>query len=144
MDRERLASAARNRRLTLDLDIEDVARRSGLHRNTITKVEHGQPVKVRTLWKLDRGLGWVRGSAERVLAGGDPDNAAEPEDRMTRSDALGALREVLASQGRDVAEVDQMIRAADQLPDAELFKLTAEVLLDAYRNRPDSENRELP
>ncbi len=140
MDRTRLAAAARKRRYALDLDIEDVARKSGLHRNTITKIEHGRPVKPRSLGKLDRGLDWETGSAERILGGGDSvDLPSGGRRRMTRAEALDAIREALADQPAE--EVERLVAHADALPDAELFETTARVVLEAYRNRqvPQSE-----
>lgn len=72
MDWMRLAHAARNRRLSLDLDQTEVAARAGLSSITISKIENGHSVKLRTLWKLDKGLDWQPGSAAQVASDGLP------------------------------------------------------------------------
>ena len=79
--REELGALARRRRLTLGLDQEDVARRADLRsRTTVISFEKGRPVKQRTLWKLDDGYGWRRGSSELFLETGElPEIADEPD-----------------------------------------------------------------
>lgn len=72
MDWQRLGDAIRRRRLALDLSQEELGRRSGVTPVTISRVENGHPAKIRTLWKLDRGLEWEPGSAESILHGGEP------------------------------------------------------------------------
>lgn len=72
MDWRRLGDAIRRRRLTLDLSQEELGRRSGVTPVTISRIENGHSAKIRTLWKLDRGLEWEPGSAEAVLRGGEP------------------------------------------------------------------------
>lgn len=73
-DRHRiLGRYARERRLSLDLSLRQVAARAGIKsRLTVAAVEQGRSVDPRTLWKLDRGLSWEKGSAERTLHTGEP------------------------------------------------------------------------
>jgi hypothetical protein len=58
--------------MVLRLRARDVAARADLSKLTIGAVEAGRRVDELTLWKLDAGLAWEDGSAERVLEGGEP------------------------------------------------------------------------
>lgn len=68
--RDALAVRARHRRMTLKLSIEEVAARGGTSHVTISNIEAGRSVKLHSLWKLDDGLGWPPGTAERLLTYG--------------------------------------------------------------------------
>lgn len=70
--RRRLGQAVYARRQELQLTQEELAKAAGLKtRRTVGEVEAAQPVKRRTLWLLDTGLGWPPGTAERYLKGQD-------------------------------------------------------------------------
>lgn len=73
-DIERLGDAVRARRADLDLTQLEVHGRGGPSNSTLTSIENGvaSSVSSATLRKIDTGLGWERGSARRVLDGGDP------------------------------------------------------------------------
>lgn len=78
MNWDRLADTVRRRRLALGLTHEEVARRAGLTRVTISRIENSHQMSMRTVWKLDRGLAWKPGSGEEVLKGGQPVEEAQP------------------------------------------------------------------
>ena len=96
--REELGTLARQRRLTLGLQQEEIARRAGLRsRTTVISFEAGRSVKQRTLWKLDTGYGWRPGSSELFLETGKPpeidDQVADPnEDKIRSLPYLSAAR----------------------------------------------------
>lgn len=77
----RLGQIVRARREELDLRQDELADRGGPSTTTMTKIENGtgEPAPV-TLRKLDVGLRWERGSARRVLRGGDPTPLAAPSE----------------------------------------------------------------
>lgn len=82
----------------------------------MTKIENGtgEPAPV-TLRKLDVGLSWERGSARRVLHGGEPTPLAAPsgtEDARPAALAFGEaviriLKSLLTEDGFDFSESDR-------------------------------------
>lgn len=59
----------------------DLARAAGVSVRTVETVEsgtHSGRPRETTLAKIERALGWREGSAERVVAGGRPIDAADP------------------------------------------------------------------
>jgi transcriptional regulator with XRE-family HTH domain len=90
--REELGTLARRRRLTLGFDQEDVARRAGLRsRTTVINFEAGRSVKQRTLWKLDDGYGWRRGSSELFLETGQPPEVVDQPEADPNEDIIRSL-----------------------------------------------------
>lgn len=70
---QRLGREVRARRAELGLAQGDLAARGGPSLVTVGQIERGQvePQAV-TLARLETALAWERGSAARILAGGDP------------------------------------------------------------------------
>lgn len=67
--------------MLLGLTVEQVAKRAGIAPITVTHIEAGKSVKDRSLWKLDVGLDWKRGSAEDLLLfGKDADPVELPAE----------------------------------------------------------------
>jgi hypothetical protein len=86
---QRLGAAIRRARRELrDPPQAEIAIAAGLSVATFQKLEGGTPGRYqpRTLDKLDRGLQWQEGSAERVIAGGSPLPLGAP--RATVSDRV--------------------------------------------------------
>ena len=74
---ERLARYVRARREELGLSQGDVSARGGPSDTTLSKIEAGTGGLSRaSVSKLDTALAWARGSARRVLDGGEPEPAA--------------------------------------------------------------------
>lgn len=94
-DRERLANAVKTRRNELELRQDQMAARGGPSTTKMTEVEQmiGPTPSAMTLRKLDDSLGWERGSAARVLAGGDPVLATRTDLRsVTDQELLDEIR----------------------------------------------------
>lgn len=72
MDRQALAEAVRQRRYELDLTLDDLALSAGMSKQTVIRVEKGEQVTARTLYRLDRALGFVNGALEALLYLGRP------------------------------------------------------------------------
>jgi transcriptional regulator with XRE-family HTH domain len=69
----RLGEQIKERRLGLGLSQSEAARVSGLGRRTWIRLENGtSEAEKYTLTRVEDTLGWARGSAEAVLAGGEP------------------------------------------------------------------------
>lgn len=104
--RTELGTLARRRRLTLGLDQEDVARRAGLRsRTTVISFEAGRSVKPRTLYKLDDGYGWRRGSSELYLETGQVPEVvqqAEEEFKDPAERRIWAIAELSEARRREV------------------------------------------
>lgn len=142
MDRDRLAEYARTRRLSLGWTMKEVAGRAGISHATVRSIERGDSVKDWIVWKLDRGLDWEGGSAERILNGGEPTIAGQDErpKPLTRDRCLEVIREL--HDGMDPDELDRLVAQADALPDTELLEMTAELLLRAFeRGRTSGDAR---
>ncbi|MCG5464308.1 helix-turn-helix domain-containing protein [Micromonospora sp. MED01] len=71
---DRLARAARNRRIVLGLSQRQVAERGPIAKRTVVSVENGHQERLqdRTITALERALEWDTGSVQRVLDGGKP------------------------------------------------------------------------
>ena len=123
--RVELGVLARRRRLALGLDQEDVARRADLRsRTTVISFEKGRSVKQRTLWKLDEGYGWRRGSSELFLETGELPEVADEPDLDPNEDVIMALpylsmqrkRRLLADYRKEKARneaIDQQTQQQD-------------------------------
>jgi hypothetical protein len=75
MDLERFARIVYERRIALGLTQQEIADAGGPTDTTMTKIENAEwkpGNRKTTLRKLDVGLQWETGSAQRVLAGGEP------------------------------------------------------------------------
>lgn len=86
-DVERLARFVKSRRLELGLGQRALRGRGGPSVVTVVRVEAAKvpPPGGLSLAAFDRALRWEHGSAERILAGGDPDplqEEAEPRERV--------------------------------------------------------------
>lgn len=113
-DRDNLARHVLARREDMDWTQLDVHARGGPSNSTLTTIEGGSevaqaPLSRTTLRKLDKGLGWERGSAKRVLAGGEP-RVALDEDRR---DAAW-LREILPDMELDDATRERLRSALSE------------------------------
>lgn len=97
---------------------------SNLSVRTIDQIENGVKTSYtrQTLWKLDEALGWERGSAQRVLDGGEPTllPASPSADSPESADAAGgdSLADLLLGDSAgdldddEIAEVESVARAA--------------------------------
>lgn len=110
MDWDRLARQIRERRLSLGLAQAEVAERARLTPVTVSRLENSHPAKTRTLWKLDRGLAWKPGSAERILGGGEPIVMPSPSEVYTDADeaAIWAITDLPEERRREwIAQLRQ-------------------------------------
>lgn len=110
---DRLAEVARRRRHELLMTQAEVAKRAGIAQRTIKRIEEGEPVREINLFKLDRGLDWRPGSAEGVLAGGDP---VELQDQHSLEQQLRDLRASVSQvrmSGRRRTELETTIDAIE-------------------------------
>lgn len=80
---QRLGQAVRRRRVSLGLTQQQLADKAELGVNTITNIENGNRARELNLGRINRALGWVEGSWQIVLDGGDPvveEPTEAPED----------------------------------------------------------------
>ncbi|MEV1315456.1 helix-turn-helix transcriptional regulator [Micromonospora arborensis] len=77
---DRLARAARNRRIALGLTQRQLAERGHIARRTVANLENGHQEALwpRTIVALERALHWDAGSIQRVLDGGKPVELSMP------------------------------------------------------------------
>lgn len=118
--RQVLAERARHRRYSLDLTIEEVARRAKVSPVTIGHIEAGRSVKDRTLWRLDIGLDWVRGSAEQILKTGgeaDPTELPASGERLSDPDEIAIWNLDALSERRRREIIAELRVALRQLDD---------------------------
>lgn len=116
MDRQALATTARQRRLELDLTLDDVAAATGMSRMTIRAVETGKRVMPRTLYRLDRAYGYVPGALEGVLYLGRPPTLAPVEvntDDPTEVEIWGLTRLAEDTRRALIAELRRQRRGGD-------------------------------
>lgn len=97
-----LGDLVRRRRLVLGLSQEALAQAAKVSAVTVINIEAGRPVKVPTLWKLDRGLRWEPGTAEKLRR----DELAEPPTepappRWSRHDLVRLLKIIEESEEPD-------------------------------------------
>jgi transcriptional regulator with XRE-family HTH domain len=131
----RLADAVRERRAHLGLAQGELADRGGPSIVTVGQIERCQIARPQaaTLRRLDDSLGWTRGSASRVLAGGVPEIARSSASRSPLDEArdrrLFTLTSAVAAQmARDMPGVD--IR---DLTTEQLGRLMTEVVTELQR-----------
>lgn len=89
-DLRALGDAVRERRLRLGLTQRQAAEACGLSDRTFIRVEKGTGPVVRdiTLSRLDEGLRWQPGSAQRVLDGGQPEELPAIARRAASEDPV--------------------------------------------------------
>jgi transcriptional regulator with XRE-family HTH domain len=97
----------RHRRDVLHLNQVEVAMRGGPSTTTLSKIEAGLPPtpSQRTLRKLDEGLGWVAGSAYRLLHEGTPPEAAATRSETSKVAALPAIPRIEGGPLRRLLEI---------------------------------------
>ena len=82
-DWPRLADYVVARRVELGMrDRRALAAATGVTDRTLGKLENGQRVSASTLAVIENELGWVPGSARRVLAGGEPSPTTATADNQ--------------------------------------------------------------
>lgn len=83
---KRLGQAVRRRRVALGLTQQELADAASLGVNTITNIENGSRARELNLGRVNRALGWMEGSWQMILEGGDPMVEEAPE--QPKDDAL--------------------------------------------------------
>lgn len=117
-NRRRLANYVRARRIELGWrQAREFAEATELTPQTISAVETGRPVRADTLSIIDTKLRWTPGSAENILAGGEPESTEQPIPGTPAGDKRS--RELMRRRA-------EMIAARDQL-DAWIAELDGEV-----------------
>jgi hypothetical protein len=137
---DRLASAVRDRRKHLGWSQAAVSRAGGPSDQTVAKIETGKdgPFRANTLAQLDQGLGWIPGTAERIVNGnaGDPDKwVAQPQGRGVL-DHAGASDSVARHPG---VKGDQFLSKVDRYDTAgETMKLY-NLVNDRHGSEPEAQ-----
>lgn len=110
-----LARAFTHRLEQLGLSRREIVRRSGLSRQTLHNIEHGEhgELKPSTLAAIDRVLRWMPGTA-LALSRGDA-SALESGDALNESDRASAYRWGIVEriQSMSLAELERMIANMD-------------------------------
>ena len=148
-DWTRLARAARVRRKALGLTQREVADRAGVNVMTIRNLE-GLRTFARmpaTIGKVETALGWAFGSAERIIAGGEPMLRDEPAATVPPAvDEPAFVRELRQWPGLSPALREELITAylQSRRERLEAAEAAAERLVrrlaDAASRRPDDED----
>ncbi|WP_409463588.1 hypothetical protein [Amycolatopsis sp. GA6-003] len=110
----------------LGIDREEVARRMGMDKKTVDRIIQGTAVAKATLGRLETALGWMPGSTQAVLAGGQP-IVPQPLDAETQR----ALAKIQA----EAAEIRRKLELVSDIYDdygpeaarAAIAKLSAEL-----------------
>ncbi|MFJ7048993.1 helix-turn-helix domain-containing protein [Streptomyces sp. NPDC101112] len=123
-DWKRLAAAIRDARKALGWGQQKLADAAGVGFSTVQRLEGGVGYKKMplTIDKVERALGWAPGSAEGVLAGGDPVALSEPE-AGTGEAAVGATED---AAGRFVSGLPARIQhelAGGELVETDVIEL---------------------
>lgn len=94
---QRLAAAVTARRLSLDrTTIADAAAGAGISPTTWTGVEKGRLPSPRTRVAVEKFLGWIAGSCDAILAGGDA--TVDPAFEAQRAEARRAREQRAAHE----------------------------------------------
>lgn len=107
----RLGRAVRAARQALRLSQHQVASAGGISVATLGRIERAESrvVEDGTLLGVDDGLQWQRGSAGRIIAGGDPVSADAPQVRVQEvPDDNGTVRRLIVDLPED--EMDHLRR----------------------------------
>lgn len=133
IDLQRFGRIVRERREALGLQQEEMKDYGGPSSTTMSQIERavGKPPSRLILNRLDRGLDWTPGSAQRTLAGGDPQTYTGAAHRPTRAEPPPTEAEpivrlidiVNANWLRAEAVVDQAVDL--DLPEPFLVRLRA-------------------
>lgn len=106
---DRLDTAIEERRLDLDLSLDDVATAAKISPAALRAIRRGtsQP-KALTKRRLEDALKWARGSIDEVLAGRDPTPIEYESDA---GELTAEERRLLAEIRRDPAKRERLLRA---------------------------------
>ncbi len=88
--RQRFGRYVRQRRESMGLSLNEIADRAGMHRTTWSAIERatGRAPEGYTLGRVESALGWTAGSANAILAGGDPLVSDQPAANRSGTDAI--------------------------------------------------------
>lgn len=115
-DFKRLGEAVYNRRAELGESQDEFVARANMSVKTLQRIESGREVRAGTLGELNRAAKWEPGSAQAILAGGQPTPEKDPSS-------------IHDDDSKDVAELKRM--AALLLEHAELLQQK----IDAFERR---------
>ena len=90
-----LGMQVRTRRSELGLSVDNAARASGMSPVTWGRVEKGSPVRTLSYRGIERVLGWSAGSAEAILAGGEPTPSGQESEPPSQQDDQTVMRDPL-------------------------------------------------
>lgn len=132
-DRARLARLVRSRRLELKFDDQiDLARATGLTKNTVGAVEQRKKVSEKTTAAIELALRWAPGSIDTILDGGDPvplDSTDLSLDDSAGSARAGGAAEVIDVRKASPEELAAVFRdMAHDYSDAEILEVMSQVM----------------
>lgn len=112
-NRKRLGAAVHQRRVDLDITSRRaLAEAAKIGKRTVDSVETGERVSVTSMYKIERALGWVPGSMEDILNGGDPTPLDNHQQETVDLDDLAATAEEWIKRGQEL--YDQLERYKQQ------------------------------
>lgn len=100
--RVRLGRIIAEHRDSTQLTQAQLAYRADVATNTLFKLERGDKVKDKSMWAVERALGWPRGTMRRVLDGDEPPDP-EPASRSQLQTEAQRIRRLLAELDDTVA-----------------------------------------
>lgn len=133
-DLDRLAAAARKRRVELGLALNDKnAQAGGTSKGTWQRVEKGMPIRVTNYTKIDALLQWAPGSCIAVIEGrvAVPTRAAESDPDV----AISTIPpEAIAEEARDVVKGSLTVAATKGLTVEQVLELSERVVADLKKH----------
>jgi transcriptional regulator with XRE-family HTH domain len=105
-----VGDAVKARRGVLELSQRDLSKKAGVDVTSIQQIESGarERLQERTKAKLEDALGWVAGSIDHVLSGGEPTLRLNAEPQSPRP-LSPLLEELLTASHARLAEIAEQI-----------------------------------
>lgn len=115
-DYDRLARAAKTRRMELGLSLDALAEQAGTSRDTYRRIEASRTVRDLTYAQAESALGWAPGSCVAILRGGEPTlvGDAPTHGRVITEDDLSGSILIATAKSADLSP-DQIRSIRDRV-----------------------------
>lgn len=133
-DLDRLARAAKARRLELGLARNKTAAEIGISKHTWKRVEEGQPIRDVLYTKIDAALGWAPGSCILVAEGGDP-IPSEPSDDLEGARISTVVEPLGPDAGEEVKRAVQVASLGTTNLSADEIRALSDRVVEDLRKR---------
>lgn len=123
LDYERLARAAKARRLELDMSMAAVAEAAETSKGTYHRIEAGMPIRDTGYARVETVLGWAAGSCRSILEGSDPAPAEADEATVAK----------VAEEDLSQAVTSALVAVSDSLTAAEIREVSRRAVEELKR-----------